>query len=117
LGKPSPRRFKESQRPWPMMRWSSSSISSSCPAATISCERVPHRQGDGLGRHHREVVATIPPEWLLVFDVKEGWQQLCVFLGVPVPVDEPFPHVNDAADFTRRQRDQYRHIAAFCSQP
>jgi hypothetical protein len=100
-----------------MMRWSSSSIASSCPAATISCERVPHRQGDGLGRHHREVVATIPPEWLLVFDVKEGWQQLCVFLGVPVPVDEPFPHVNDAADFTRRQRDQYRHIAAFCSQP
>ena len=36
LGNPNPRRFRESQRPWPMMRWSSSSISSSCPAATIS---------------------------------------------------------------------------------
>ena len=36
LGKPSPSRFKEIQRPWPMMRWSSSSISSNCPAAPIS---------------------------------------------------------------------------------
>jgi hypothetical protein len=61
--------------------------------------------------HNREVVATIPPERLLVFDVKEGWQPLCAFLEVPVPVDEPFPHLNDAIDFSRRQRDQYRHIA------
>jgi hypothetical protein len=61
--------------------------------------------------HNREVVATIPPERLLVFDVKEGWQPLCAFLGVPVPADKPFPHVNDATDFSRRQRDQYRHIA------
>jgi hypothetical protein len=36
VGKPSPSRFRESQRPCPMMRWSSSSISSNCPAATIS---------------------------------------------------------------------------------
>ena len=36
---------------------------------------------------------------------------MCAFLGVPVPVGEPFPHVNDSADFSRRQRDQYRHIA------
>jgi hypothetical protein len=61
--------------------------------------------------HNREVVATVPPERLLVFDVKEGWEPLCAFLGVPVPAGEPFPHVNDAIDFSRRQRDQYRHIA------
>jgi hypothetical protein len=61
--------------------------------------------------HNREVVATIAPQRLLVFDVKEGWQPLCAFLGVPVPVGEPFPHLNDAADFSSRQRDQYRHIA------
>jgi hypothetical protein len=36
---------------------------------------------------------------------------LCAFLDVPIPVGEPFPHVNDSADFSRRQRDQYRHIA------
>jgi hypothetical protein len=61
--------------------------------------------------HNREVIATIPPPRLLVFDVKEGWQPLCAFLGVPVPAGEPFPHVNDTADFSRRQREQYLHIA------
>jgi hypothetical protein len=61
--------------------------------------------------HNRDVVATVPSQRLLVFDVKEGWEPLCAFLGVPVPVGEPFPHVNDAADFSRRQRAQYQHIA------
>jgi hypothetical protein len=61
--------------------------------------------------HHREVVAAVPAERLLVFDVTAGWEPLCAFLGVPVPAGEPFPHVNDAADFSRRQREQYRHIA------
>jgi hypothetical protein len=61
--------------------------------------------------HNHDVVATVPPRRLLVFDVNEGWEPLCAFLGVPVPTGEPFPHVNDAVDFSRRQRDQYRHIA------
>jgi len=61
--------------------------------------------------HNREAVATVPSERLLVFDVKEGWEPLCEFLGVPVPAGEPFPHVNDALDFSRRQREQYQHIA------
>jgi hypothetical protein len=63
-----------------------------------------------FAEHNREVVATIPPERLLVFDVKEGWEPLCAFLGVPVPSGEPFPHLNDATDFSRRQREQYQHI-------
>ncbi len=61
--------------------------------------------------HTREVEATIPARRLLVFDVKQGWEPLCAFLAVPVPAGEPFPHVNAAADFTRRQRDQYLQIA------
>ena len=60
--------------------------------------------------HNREVEATVPAERLLVFDVKQGWEPLCAFLGVPVPPNEPFPHVNDASDFARRQRDQYIHV-------
>lgn len=40
------------------------------------------------------VKSTVPPEKLLVFDVKEGWEPLCKFLDLPVP-DEPFPQVND----------------------
>jgi hypothetical protein len=57
--------------------------------------------------HNREVEATIPPHRLLVFDVKQGWEPLCAFLGVPSPEGEPFPHVNDSADFARRQGAQY----------
>jgi hypothetical protein len=64
-----------------------------------------------FAEHNREVIATIPRQRLLVFDVAEGWQPLCAFLDVRIPVGEPFPHVNDSADFSRRQRDQYRHIA------
>jgi len=35
----------------------------------------------------------VPPERLLVFDVREGWAPLCAFLEVPVP-NRPFPRVN-----------------------
>jgi hypothetical protein len=45
-----------------------------------------------------QVRAAISPERLLVFDVAEGWQPLCRFLGVPAP-DAPFPHHNLRADF------------------
>ena len=46
------------------------------------------------------MIAAIPAERLLVFDVAEGWGPLCEFLDVPVP-DAPFPRVNGASDFTR----------------
>ena len=49
-------------------------------------------------RRTEEVRATIPPARLLVFDVSEGWQPLCAFLGVPVP-DQPFPQRNSTAQF------------------
>jgi hypothetical protein len=68
-------------------------------------------------KHNREVIATVSPQRLLVFDVKEGWEPLCAFLGVPDPAGEPFPHLNDAIDFSRRQRDQYRHIARMLLRP
>ncbi|WP_193369610.1 sulfotransferase family protein [Pelagibius marinus] len=48
--------------------------------------------------HEAEVCRTIPAERLLVFDVREGWEPLCAFLGVPVP-DGPFPRLNDAEQF------------------
>jgi hypothetical protein len=44
-------------------------------------------------RRNREVIETLPPERLLVFHPKEGWEPLCEFLGVPVP-EAPFPRVN-----------------------
>ncbi|WP_440102264.1 sulfotransferase family protein [Streptosporangium sp. H16] len=51
-------------------------------------------------RHVAEVRATIPPDRLLVFDIREGWAPLCEFLAVPVPA-EPFPRVNERATFRR----------------
>jgi hypothetical protein len=48
--------------------------------------------------HNEAVKAAIPAERLLVYQVKEGWEPLCKFLGAPVP-DEPFPRTNDRAEF------------------
>lgn len=50
-----------------------------------------------VARHEREVQAHFAdrPDDLLVVDWEQGdgWQQLCGFLGLPVP-DAPFPHAN-----------------------
>ena len=50
-------------------------------------------------RHNAAVRAGVPSDRLLEFDVVEGWQPLCDFLGVPQVPDEPFPHLNDHAEF------------------
>jgi hypothetical protein len=51
-------------------------------------------------RHNAEVRAGVPADQLLVYEVKQGWEPLCAFLGVPVP-DEPYPHLNDSANFAQ----------------
>lgn len=56
---------------------------------------------DFFRRHTAAVVAGVPKERLLVFDVKEGWEPLCRFLGVPVPAT-PYPRENSTEDFQRR---------------
>lgn len=50
-------------------------------------------------RHNAEVRRTIAPQRLLVYEVRQGWEPLCRFLGVPVPA-APFPRVNTTEDFT-----------------
>jgi hypothetical protein len=49
-------------------------------------------------RHNREVVEGVPADRLLVYDITEGWEPLCDFLGVPVP-DRPVPNLNDRQAF------------------
>jgi hypothetical protein len=49
-------------------------------------------------RRTEEVRAAIPRERLLVFNVSEGWEPLCTFLGVPVPSGE-FPRTNSTQEF------------------
>lgn len=51
--------------------------------------------------HNEAVKALIPPERLLVYQVKEGWAPLCAYLGLPVP-DEEFPRTNDRSEFWDR---------------
>ena len=43
-------------------------------------------------RHNVEVMRRISSERLLVFNVKEGWDPICTFLGLDVP-NEPFPRL------------------------
>lgn len=51
--------------------------------------------------HNAEVRRTVPPKRLLVYDVGDGWESLCAFLGVPVP-QAPYPNVNTTQDFAAR---------------
>lgn len=48
--------------------------------------------------HNEAVKKTVPASQLLVYEVKEGWEPLCEFLGVPVP-DESFPRTNRREEF------------------
>ena len=65
---------------------------------------------DGLNRdglikafvaHNESVKSAIPADQLLVFQVTDGWEPLCEFLGKPVP-SGPFPYTNDLAEFWDR---------------
>ena len=51
--------------------------------------------------HTEEVRRTIAPERLLVYDVAEGWEPLCEFLGVAMP-ETSFPRINSTQDFQQQ---------------
>jgi hypothetical protein len=59
---------------------------------------------DVFARYNAEVQRRVPAERLLVYDVKQGWEPLCAFLGVPVPQGKPFPRLNDTAEFRKAIR-------------
>jgi hypothetical protein len=68
---------------------------------TFAAGRTPADMIAAMHRHNDAVVQAIPAERLLVWQVTDGWEPLCEFLGVPVPA-EPMPHVNDRETFTDR---------------
>jgi sulfotransferase family protein len=51
--------------------------------------------------HNEAVRREVDPDRLLVFEVTQGWEPLCGFLGVDVPA-EPFPRSNDRGAFGAR---------------
>ncbi len=59
-------------------------------------------------QHIAEVKQVVPAERLLVYQVQEGWEPLCRFLGVPVPEGKPFPHLNDTMQFQQAVRQRVR---------
>ena len=53
-----------------------------------------------FNQHIESVKRIVPPERLLVYQVKEGWEPLCRFLSVPIP-SQPFPHLNQRTEFNQ----------------
>lgn len=49
-------------------------------------------------QHHENVIRSVDPDQLLVYQVSEGWDPLCTFFDRPIP-DEPFPKANTLADY------------------
>ena len=43
------------------------------------------------------IESVVPKEDLLIWNVKDGWEPLCSFLGKEIP-DEPIPHDNKTGD-------------------
>ncbi len=52
-----------------------------------------------FNQHIEHVKKHVPSDRLLVYEVKEGWEPLCRFLGVEIPPDKPFPRLNERSDF------------------
>ena len=63
----------------------------------------PHDRANAIAvykAHVEAVLATVPPERLLVHHLGDGWEPLCQHLGVAVP-DQPYPTRNSKTDFLR----------------
>ncbi|ASU84226.1 hypothetical protein CDO52_16770 [Nocardiopsis gilva YIM 90087] len=55
----------------------------------------------GFERNNAAAIATVPADRLLIYEPGDGWEPLCEFLGVPVPADTPYPHLNEGAEMRR----------------
>jgi hypothetical protein len=58
-----------------------------------------------------DVKRTVPREKLLIFNLADGWDPLCEFLGAPIP-KKPFPHINSRS-MTRLVFTSTRVLAVF----
>ena len=73
-------------------------------------ERI-HDRGymtDYFERHTAAIRAGIPKKRVLEYEVSQGWQPLCEFLGVDVP-DTPFPKVNSREEMQARMLGETEH--------
>jgi hypothetical protein len=56
--------------------------------------------------HNAAVRAAVPQDRLLEFEVSQGWEPLCAFLGKPVP-QEPFPRMNEREAFSKMKDEVF----------
>jgi hypothetical protein len=76
---------------------------------TVNLGFTTHDRDRALSFHEAHVAAVqaaVPPERLLVFNLRERWAPLCDVLGVATTPHEAFPHVNDDSAFQRNLRGQ-----------
>jgi hypothetical protein len=71
---------------------------------TFAVGHSPARLIEQMAAHNEQVRRSVPAERLLVWEVTDGWEPLCEFLGVDVPA-EPLPHANDRETFLERVTD------------
>ena len=60
-----------------------------------------------LVKHNLYVKSVVPKEDLLVWNLKDGWEPLCTFLGKEIPVG-PIPHDNKTGDVEFLRNYAYR---------
>nr|XP_039254238.1 uncharacterized protein LOC120331228 [Styela clava] len=76
------------------------------------CKKIPILDQDQYAKyyedHNNDVLENAPRDQLLIFNVKEGWDPVCQFLGHELP-DVPFPHENKNGSTTahRLKHDSY----------
>ncbi|OBS20443.1 hypothetical protein FPOA_06812 [Fusarium poae] len=59
--------------------------------------------------HNKYIRENVPADQLLDFQLSQGWEPLCRFLGKPIP-DVPFPHANDSAAYKARGKKLTRKM-------
>ena len=95
---------------FPLLQHLAETGGASLPGDIILDRTFAHRTDDRahvmavFAAHNQAVREALGPDRLLVFDVKEGWEPLCAFLGAPVPAGEAFPRLNDTAEFKADER-------------
>eukprot|EP01099_Mayorella_cantabrigiensis_P001237 TRINITY_DN1523_c0_g1_i1.p1 TRINITY_DN1523_c0_g1~~TRINITY_DN1523_c0_g1_i1.p1 ORF type:complete len:274 (+),score=60.65 TRINITY_DN1523_c0_g1_i1:32-853(+) len=74
--------------------------------------RTPEGRAQGIEvfKKNTEAAKEIVGDRLLVFEVKDGWESLCKFLGKEVP-EQPFPRTNDTEQFQNRIQSMKRRAA------
>jgi len=65
---------------------------------------------DYFNHWNQTVIDTVPPDRLLVFSARDGWEPLCRFLGVPVP-DAPYPRVNSRDELNQAVKERPSTLA------